>query len=202
MEEKLKFISDSFEIEALMEKAAADRGIVVTHPHPLYGGDMHNSVVETIINAFRRKGFTTLRFNFRGVGASQGHYDNGMGEQQDVCAACRFLSDMGVKKIVLAGYSFGAWVNAHLSSDRAVHDQMIMVSPPLAFVDFSEVKTIASLKLVVSGDRDDIAPPALIRQALDGWNKTARFDIIPGADHFYSGKLSSMATILNTAFLS
>ena len=199
MEEEFKFISDRFEIEALFEKNDATQGLVVTHPHPLYGGDMYNPVVEAVINVCRRKGYTTLRFNFRGVGASQGYYDNGEGEREDVRAACSCLSDMGIQKILLAGYSFGAWVNAHVSPDRAPYDQMIMVSPPVAFVDFSAVKTIPSLKLVTSGSRDDIAPPALIQQALAGWCKTARHEIINGANHFYTATLSSLEAVLQAA---
>ena len=196
MDETLKIMSGGFEIEALLAKKDTARGVVITHPHPLYGGDMYNPVVETVAAAYGRSGYTTLRFNFRGVGSSQGYYDNGEGEQEDVCAACRCLTDLGLRHIVLAGYSFGAWVNARISPGRSAHDEMIMISPPVAFMDFSVIKTLPSLKRVISGSRDDIAPPGMIQQAIAAWNETARFEIVAGADHFYSSKLSSLESVL------
>ncbi len=171
-------------------------GVVVTHPHPRYGGDMYNPVVETITRAFQHQGYTTLRFDFRGVGNSQGRYDKGIGEKRDVCRALDYLAQIHMDKICLAGYSFGAWVNAQIHPGDAPVTEMIMVSPPVAFIDFGPIQEIASLKLVITGSRDDIAPAHMIQERLPSWNPTTRFEIIPGADHFFSGYADILASTL------
>lgn len=199
MEEKINFISETVQIEGLLEKKPAGSAAVVTHPHSLYGGDMYNPVVESIADVYQKKGYTTLRFNFRGVGGSQGRYDEGLGEQKDVCAALAYLSDMGIQQIDLAGYSFGAWVNAHVNPTAAPYGRMVMVSPPVGFMDFGNILALDRLTLVIAGSRDDIAPPDLIRQNLPAWNQQARLEIVEGADHFYSGSLKALETVLEFA---
>ena len=106
---------------------------------------------------------------------------------------------MGIEKIDLAGYSFGVWVNAQISRKELPYTNTVMVSPPIGFMAFDGVTSVSNLKLVVTGSRDDIAPPALIQEVLPGWNSTAEFKIIDGADHFYSGRLSELATVLLAA---
>ena len=160
---------------------------------------MHNPVVEVIQKAYHLNGYATLRFNFRGVGGSQGDFDNGVGEQDDVRAAIAAIQDRGAVDIDLAGYSFGAWVNARLSAaDLSVISSMLMVSPPVGYIEFDNVSSIACLELVVTGSRDDIAPPDQIRDMLPAWNPTARFEIIDGCDHFYAGYLDKLQTILTS----
>jgi alpha/beta superfamily hydrolase len=199
MEEKCIIRSQEYDLEGLLDKSSQSRAVIITHPHSLYGGSMHNPVVDAIRTAFKMNGFTTLRFNFRGVGSSQGNFDEGRGEQRDVRAAITYLIESGVTNINLAGYSFGAWVNASfIINDSAQVDEMIMVSPPVGFIDFGSIGTIDCLKLVVTGSRDDIAPAALIRDVLPGWNPEARFEIIDGCDHFYGGHLKKLASILSS----
>lgn len=195
MEEKISFASDGFQLQGLLHRAGVN-GVVVTHPHPLYGGDMYNPVVETITKTFQRQGYTTLRFDFRGVGNSQGRYDQGNGEKRDVCQALACLAHINIERICLAGYSFGAWVNAQIHPGDAPVTEMILVSPPLAFIDFGSIQEIANLKLVVTGSRDDIAPVHMIQERLPSWNPTSRFEIIPGADHFFSGYAGILASTL------
>ncbi|MGD9334584.1 MAG: alpha/beta hydrolase [Desulfobacterales bacterium] len=199
MVEKIKFLSEDYEIEGLFNERDESKGVVVTHPHPLYGGDMYNLVVETIVHVYNIKGYSTLKFNFRGVGKSQGHYDNGVGEQKDVLAAFSFLADSGIQKIDLVGYSFGAWVNAHVAiqGDMCV-ENMAMVSPPVGFMDFRKISTTNGLKFVITGSRDDIAPVDVIKKILPTWNPDARFEIIPGADHFYGGYLGQLESVLSS----
>lgn len=196
MEENITLLSENFQIEGCLGRNDTDKGVVITHPHPLYGGDMHNSVVETIMQAYRQKGFTTLRFNFRGVGASQGSYADGIGEQADVRAALSHLTDLGITRLDLAGYSFGAWVNAHLMCQQDGIQAMVMVSPPVAFIGFDAIDAISCLKLVVSGSHDDIAPPHLITPLKAKWCPQARFEIIEEADHFYFGHLDRLREVL------
>lgn len=197
MEEKISFLSGDYELEGLFAKVSGDKGVVITHPHPLYGGDMYNPVVNTIASAYQKNGFATLRFNFRGVGKSQGNYDDGTGEQKDVNSAILYLSEMGIKKIDLAGYSFGAWVNAGLTCEVNPVKNMVMVSPPVGFIDFQPITSINCLKLVIAGNRDNIAPADLIEKMLPTWNQKAHFEVIKGADHFYSGYLEKLESVLS-----
>ena len=134
MTERITFLSEEYEIEGLLTQRDEKKGVVVTHPHPLYGGDMYNMVVESIVHVYQMKGYSTLKFNFRGVGRSQGAYDNGLGEQKDVLSALSFLADLGMDRIDLAGYSFGAWVNAHAIHEDTLAEQMIMISQCLFWV--------------------------------------------------------------------
>ncbi|MBW2197920.1 MAG: hypothetical protein JRF58_08715 [Deltaproteobacteria bacterium] len=170
MVKKVRFFSENFEIEGLFSKKDEKKGVVITHPHPLYGGDMYNLVVETIVHVYNIKGYSTLKFNFRGVGRSQGTYDNGDGEQKDVLAALSFLGDMGMEQIDLAGYSFGAWVNAHAVQEDVAVKNMVMISP--------------------------IAPADVVKQMCSVWNPNARFVVIDGADHFYGGYLNQLEAVL------
>ncbi len=185
MEEKVRLRSGDFELEGLFESGRTARGVVITHPHPLYGGDMHNPVVVAIRRVYRKKGFATLRFNFRGAGESEGQHDNGVGEQDDVLAALSFLTESGFDPVDLAGYSFGAWVNALTLQREGLSENLVMVSPPVAFIDFASIGRLPGLRLVVTGSRDEIAPPDAIRQMLTTWNPSACLDIIDGSDHFY-----------------
>ena len=200
MEDKIKFLSDGHEIEGRLEKNSLQKGVVITHPHPLYGGDMYNNVVNAVSLVYRQNGYTSLRFNFRGVGNSQGSHGNGIGEQADVHAAVSYLADLGLEQIDLAGYSFGAWVNALSSINEPRLANMIMVSPPVAFIDFGAISDLGSLRLIVAGSRDDIAPPDLIEKSYHGWNAETQFEIISGADHFYLGYIDKLEAIL-TAYL-
>jgi uncharacterized protein len=195
MEKKIDFISDINRLEGLFSEGTDGKGVVITHPHPLYGGDMNNVVVESIAKVYREKGYSTLRFNFRGVGASHGRYDDGEGEQKDVLAARAYLEQAGVKQVDLAGYSFGAWVNARVGCVGA-GQQMVMVSPPVAFIDYTSVGRLHCLEGVVAGSRDDFAPTDQIRTLLPHWNDAAAFKIIEGADHFYGGYLRELESIL------
>jgi len=186
-EEKIHFQSGNLVLEGLLARAEGSRGVVVTHPHPLYGGDMRNNVVATIAQAYQDAGYMTLRFNFRGVGASEGSYDDGNGEQEDIKAALDRLVSLGCNDMDLAGYSFGAWVNAMGQARYPEVRRLNMVSPPVAFMDFSPLGVTPKIGMIVSGSLDDIAPPAVIREMIDTWNPDAEFRVIAGADHFYGG---------------
>ena len=196
-EEPVFFSSGTLQIQGLLQTKPGDKGVVITHPHPLYGGSMHNNVVEALVHAYQQADYATLRFNFRGVGSSQGKYDDGQGEQEDVKAALHYLGEQGKDVVDLAGYSFGAWVNALARPEGDMVHRMVMVSPPVAFLDFGPAQSIPQLSLVVAGSRDEIAPPELIKTILPNWNSSALLEIIEGADHFYgayTGKLESILT--------
>jgi alpha/beta superfamily hydrolase len=195
MEKRVTFDSAGFRIEGLFREADGRRGVVITHPHPHYGGDMDNPVVAAVGRAYAGMGFSTLRFNFRGTGASEGRYDEGRGERLDVAAALDFLAARGMTAVDLAGYSFGAWVNARVPGGFR---RMLMVSPPVAFMDFGAPESIKGLGLIVSGSRDDIAPPGMIAGFARGWSPSARLVVLEGADHFYGGHLSELEETVAT----
>jgi len=196
MEQRIYFESDTHRLEGLHVTGSNGMGVVITHPHPLYGGDMQNGVVTCIAQAYQRRGYTTLRFNFRGVGASEGRYDHGNGEKRDVLAALAYLQETGVRKIDLAGYSFGAWVNAGVGCGAAAIQNMVMVSPPVAFIDHGSLGTLPCLSLIVTGSRDDLAPADQIQSLVPQWNEGAELKIIDGADHFYGGYLHALEAML------
>ena len=195
-EEQIFFDSGGLKIEGLLGDLSGDKGVVVTHPHPLYGGEMHNNVVEAIIQAYRTHGYSTLRFNFRGVGKSEGSYEEGKGEQEDVGAALKFLSGQGKSSIDLAGYSFGAWVNALGAGKLEQARRMVMVSPPVNFVNFDFLKYNPKIQLVIVGNRDDIAGYKAIEKLIPNWNLEATLHIINGADHFYWGYTEELKAII------
>jgi alpha/beta superfamily hydrolase len=197
MEQKITIRSGRNRLEGYWQAGTAGKGVVITHPHPLYGGTMNNPVVETIQKVFRQHGYATLRFNFRGVGGSQGSHDNGIGEQDDVLAAIDDVENRNVGPVDLAGYSFGAWVNSQVVADgRTPIRSMVMISPPVGFIEFENVGALNCLKLVVTGSRDEIAPADRIRSLLPVWNPDAQFEIIDGCDHFYAGHLDRLQSIL------
>ena len=193
MEQKIQIVSDDLLLEGLVDQVSEDKGMIITHPHPLYGGDMHNSVVEMIKRVAVEQGFTTLRFNFRGVGLSQGVFDEGIGEQKDLLAALSFLKGMGVTKTVLAGYSFGAWVVAACfkGKDSPV-EPVMLIAPPIDFIEFGDHLKIPNLALVLSGDLDGFADATDVRRLAASWNPGAAISILPGADHFFSGAMEAL----------
>lgn len=196
MEEKVFFQSGGLQLEGFLEKGTGDCGAVVTHPHTLFGGDMYNLVVESIRKVYMSLGYTTLRFNFRGAGNSQGSFDDGQGEQTDVLSAIDCMKQHGIVQVDLAGYSFGAWVNALACPRHEDIKRQVMVAPPVAFIDFKNVSALPALSLIISGSRDDYAPPNLIRKMIPIWNPSARFEVIEGADHFLFGNSGELESVL------
>jgi len=199
-EERIVFDSDGLRIEGLLHTLPGDNGVVITHPHSLYGGTMHNNVVRAVAHAYREEGYSTLRFNFRGVEKSEGEFGNGQGEQQDVKEALKYLASLGKPKIDLAGYSFGAWVNALGLDTFEEAQRLIMVSPPVSFIDFSFLEYSPKIKLVICGNGDEIAEYKKVEKMLPKWNNEALFRVIQGADHFYAGYEEALIDIIG-AFL-
>lgn len=167
-------------------------GLVVCHPHPLYGGDMENPVVVRVAEVGREAGLATLRFNFRGVGASTGSYDRGEGEQQDARAAIGALRARlpAGRPLGLAGYSFGAWVSSRVAAQEALA-ALCLIAPPVAMVDLAAFEPGPLDLLLVAGTRDPYCPLADLDR-LAGRLPGATAARIEGADHFFFGKLFPM----------
>lgn len=198
MDEKTIFIKSDSDVvlEALLSETFGKDAILVAHPHPLYGGNMYNSVVEAVVKAYNSVGYTTIRFNFRGVGRSSGSFDNGIGEREDIKAVFRYLIELEKEKIAIAGYSFGAWVGALCLKDLIYVDHTVFISPPVSIVDFSFLQDQPKIKLVITGSNDYIAPPDLLQKMLPLWNPEAILRIIDGADHFYWGHTGEVEVVL------
>ena len=194
-EERIFFKSGRFSIEGLFASFDGPRGVVITHPHPLMGGSMRNNVVDTLVLALYQNGFSTLRFNFRGVGRSEGVYNNGVGEQEDVKGAIDFLTEKGGKDISLTGYSFGAWVNTKLIADQDFLSDAIMVSPPIDFLDFDFPSLKGKVGLIICGDSDQFCPINRLKKITEQID--CKFEVVKGADHFYFGREDGISYYLN-----
>lgn len=197
MEKHVGILNETIRLAGMIEENDGGRAVVVTHPHPLYGGNMDNPVVMRIVDSFASAGFTTLRFNFRGTGGSTGMFDNGQGEQADVMAALDFLKEQGATSLVLAGYSFGSRINAAVVSGSVEVADHVMVSPPVGFMSFDDISMLPHTGLVLTGQHDEIAPPKMIQTHLNRWHINPRFEVIPGCDHFYSGCLDRLGAVLS-----
>jgi len=188
-EQAIRFAAGAIELEGLVAiPAHATAGAVVCHPHPLYGGDMHNNVVAALTEAFGRAGLATLRFNFRGVGSSDGQHDDGRGEVEDVTAAVtELLSRLDLTHVAVAGYSFGAWVGLKAGAQDARVHKLIGVAPPVASRDFSFLAATAKPTLIIAGDRDDHAPLSRLEPLMQSLPEPKALTMVPGADHFFRG---------------
>jgi len=184
--------ADGLELEGLLrqgEGANEGRWVMLCHPHPLYGGDMHNNVVEALQRSLAGEGFSTLRFNFRGVGGSSGEYGEGVAEVKDVRDAVDFIArEAGVDHdCYLLGYSFGAYVGVQgVAADKRVK-AIVCISPPVALYDFGVLKEEVRPKLIVSGQRDLICPVLPVEELFASLPEPKAMHICPGADHFWWG---------------
>lgn len=195
---------DALQLEGLFSTPDAPPrgGVVVCHPHPLYGGEMRNNVVSALTAAFQKAGLATLRFNFRGVGQSQGKHDEGVAEQDDVEAAVTALLARGtVSKVIVAGYSFGALVGLHAGAgDDRVHG-LIGVALPIGMRDVSFLHGVTKPTLLVSGDRDSYCPLADLTRLAGDMSEAARVETVAGADHFFMAREDEVAAAA-VAFLA
>jgi uncharacterized protein len=199
--EKIFFPSGPFSLEGLLVHGKSSRGAVISHPHPLYGGDMYNQVVGLINRAFEERGWTTLRFNFRGVGQSQGGFDQGVGEKDDVSAAVAYLKGLIKGPVVLAGYSFGAWVNARAAVDNPEVEYAILVSPPLGMMDFSFLKEEPKTLLIIAGDQDPFCPLPELKKFIQEMKFPPTLKVIQNADHFYSAGEAGLITAIHETLI-
>ena len=176
---------------------------IVLHPHPQYGGTMNNRVVYNLHYAFHRLGFTVMRFNFRGVGRSQGEFDQGIGELSDAASALDYLQAMNPnsKHCWVAGFSFGAWIGMQLLMRRPEITGFISVAPPANMYDFSFLAPCPSSGLIINGTADRVAPPkdthALVSKLREQKGITITHEEIEGADHFFRDDEAHMKPMID-----
>ena len=173
---------------------------VVCHPHPLYGGTLHNKVVHRTAAVLHELGAAVLRFNFRGVGKSEGSFEQGRGELDDARAALEFLRERhpGARQW-LAGFSFGAWIAARLAAEERDVGQLILVAPPVRTSSFEALRTATVPKLVLQGDADEVCPLAALEAEYPGWAEPKTLVRVAGATHFFDKQLGALAEGLSQA---
>ena len=165
---------------------------VVCHPHPLHGGTLQNKVVHTLARAMQELGAPTVRFNFRGVGGSAGHYDGGPGELEDALAACAWARQRwSCPALWLAGFSFGSAVA--LQAATVVRPRsLVTVAPPVGRIIVSPVARPACPWLVVQGDRDELVDVVQVRRWADEFSPPPRLVVLGEAEHFFHGRLGEL----------
>ena len=171
---------------------------LMLHPHPQHGGTMNNKVIYTLYQAFAERGFSVLRFNFRGVGRSQGRFDRGEGELSDAAAALDWLQtyNPNASACWIAGFSFGAWIGMQLLMRRPEISGFISIAPPANIYDFSFLAPCPSSGLVVQGDRDDVVPheavAKLVQKLSNQRDIKIDYKILKGATHFFNEHLDQL----------
>lgn len=177
---------------------------LMLHPHPQFGGTMNNQIVYNLYYAFQERGFSVLRFNFRGVGRSQGFFDNGPGELADAASALDWvqLQNPDSRSCWIAGVSFGTWIAMQLLMRRPEVDGFICVAPPANLYDFNFLAPCPSSGLVISGDKDKVVPSASVGE-LSVKTKTQKgikieHKVIEGANHFFADQLEELKGLVGS----
>lgn len=176
---------------------------VMLHPHPDHGGNMNNRVVYALYQTFARNGFSTLRFNFRGVGRSQGKYDRGEGELTDAAAALDWLQtyNPNAEGCWIAGYSFGAWIGMQLLMRRPEINRFVSVAPPANRYDFTFLAPCPASGLIIHGDRDELVSGESVQKLVNKLNGQRSIEIdyriIKGASHLFQSKEDELAAYVD-----
>jgi alpha/beta superfamily hydrolase len=188
-------------LEGVLREGAGKAAAALCHPHPLYGGSMWNNVVDALDEGFFQAGFSTLRFNFRGVGASEGRFDGGAGEMRDLGAACRFLLERayGAERLVLAGYSFGAWVCSRAASDIGRDLDLCLVAYPFSVYPAEELRAFRGKVCFIAGSFDEIAPVSALLALYRELPAEKFLKIIP-CDHMFDGREQEITAFIGEIF--
>jgi uncharacterized protein len=192
--EHIFFKSGGIALEGVLsypQKSPSCPGVVICHPHPLYGGDMNNNVVVGIKGALETEGFVILRFNFRGVTLSEGKYDEGKGEVDDVIAAVNLLSSnakVDQDRLYLVGYSFGAWVGLRAALTINALRAVAGIAPPCGVYDFNFLHDSVLPILLVGGGQDTFCNKKELEIVFDKISSSKKKVILPQSDHFFSGR--------------
>ena len=174
---------------------------LVLHPHPQYGGTMNNKVVYHLFHTFTRRGYSTLRFNFRGVGRSQGIFDQGIGELADAASALDWLqaTNLQARGCWVAGFSFGAWIAMQLLMRRPEISGFILAAPPASLLDFSFLAPCPSSGLVIHGTADEMVPEPevakLVHKLSNQRDISVDYHRIVGASHFFDGHFDELSSV-------
>jgi uncharacterized protein len=170
---------------------------IVCHPHPLFGGTMHNKVVFQAAKALHRRGIPVLRFNFRGTGQSEGEHDKGRGEQDDVRTGLDFLAaEFPARPILLAGFSFGSWVGLRVGCEDLRVSDLVGLGIPVNSIDLSYLRECTKPKLFIQGGNDQFGSVEKVDALFNALPEPKKLVIVENADHFFTGKLDQMTAAL------
>jgi alpha/beta superfamily hydrolase len=175
---------------------------LILHPHPLHGGTMNNKVVFDVFHMLARRGFSVLRFNFRGVGRSQETFDHGQGELRDAAAALDWMQQHNVNSSAcwVAGFSFGAWIGMQLLMRRPEVAGFISLALPANMYDFSFLAPCPSSGLIVHGEKDALVPTDSVERLVQKLHQQRGIkidlEVVPGADHFFNGCQEHLETVI------
>jgi len=199
MERRVEFQCGQLSLEGILsipEDTGLLPAVIICHPHPLYGGSMDNNVANSVFEALNQASFISFKFNFRGVGRSQGEFSNGIGEQEDVDAAISFVTTvagMDSERVGLVGYSAGAGFAFPVAIKDARIKALAGVSTPLSTLDSELLKGCLKPKLLISGSGDNFIPSGQFLELCQNLPEPKECRIIEGADHFWWGYESSIA---------
>ncbi|MGE3538932.1 MAG: alpha/beta hydrolase [Candidatus Tectimicrobiota bacterium] len=196
MDTKVTFPSGDLVLEGRLwtSESRQDLGVVLCHPHPLHGGNLHNNVIAGVAETLWQHDVTTLRFNFRGTGASTGTHGGGETEGADVQAAVQYLlQSQAVDRLVLIGYSFGAGVGLLTGATEPQVSALVGIAPPVARRDFSLLHTCSKAKLFIVGDHDHVCPLPTLEALIAQCAAPTSMTLIPGANHFFLGREKEIA---------
>jgi alpha/beta superfamily hydrolase len=170
---------------------------IVCHPHPMFGGTMHNKVVYQAAKALHDLGIPVLRFNFRGTGLSEGAHDRGRGEQDDVRAGLSFLAtEFPDRPIILAGFSFGAWVGLRVGCEDHRVRKLIGLGLPVDRSDLSFLRTCTKPKLIIQGGNDEFGSRKNVETLFAELPQPKKLVVVEGVDHFFAGKLPEVGAAI------
>jgi uncharacterized protein len=171
---------------------------VVCHPHPLFGGTLHNKVVYQAAKALDSCGGAVLRFNFRGAGLSEGAHDRGQGERGDVAAAVDFLAtEFPGSPLVVAGFSFGCWVGLRVGCEDARVRRLVGIGAPVNGSDFSYLDSCEKPKLFVHGSNDEFGEVRKLEKLVNGLPGEKQLVVVEGVDHFFQGKIEELGKAIS-----
>ena len=176
---------------------------IVLHPHPQFGGTMNNRVVYNLHYAFYELGFTVLRFNFRGVGRSQGTFDNGIGELSDAASALDWMQQFNAEAHTtwVGGFSFGAWIGMQLLMRRPEVKGFISIAPPANMYDFTFLAPCPSSGIIVDGENDEVVSGVSVQKLVDKLKTqrhiTIEHQTIPGANHFFEHEMGDLMGVVD-----
>lgn len=189
------------QLEIVAEPLDEPSGIwgIICHPHPLYGGTMTNKVVTTLAKAYQNLGASTVRFNFRGVGRSEGHYGGGDGELDDLLAVIDWIHrENGQQEIWLAGFSFGAYI-ATKAATMVPAKKLVTVAPAVQHFPMQYIAPILCPWILVQGDQDDVVPPEAVYEWAENRNPPPVILRFPEAGHFFHGQLTELRVRIEEA---
>ena len=201
MDTKVTFPAGDLILEGRMWTSTSGRdvGVVLCHPHPLHGGNMYSNVITAVAKALWQQDVATLRFNFRGTGASEGTHGGGDTEGADVAAAVTYLLDcQPVPQVAVLGYSFGAGVGLLAGAADPRVTALVGVAPPVVRRDFSPLLTCPKPKLFITGDQDHVCPLPALQDLLSRCPEPKALALIPGANHFFPGREAEVAQAVVT----